>query len=291
MEPEPIIQHWLTRIAREQGLEQAESLDIPADTDLEGAWAAVALRAAVSSEELADLVARHFRLERADLGAVDPHAHRLVPGAVARRWNVVPLSYGDRFIEVATADPVSMETERELGAIASRSVRFRIAPPDELREAVERIYPESGELRHEVEPLPPEARGGPRVLVVDDDDGMRLLLRTTLEEHGFRVDEAPDGSEALEVLESADDVALVTLDLQMERMQGLEVLHRIRSRARTAHIPVIIATGSDDPAVEMRLFEAGADDFIVKPIDPPRFILRVQAVLRRRSSNPLAGLL
>jgi len=56
----------------------------------------------------------------------------------------------------------------------------------------------------------------------------------------------------------------------------------MRSRVTTADIPVVVATGSDDPLVEMELFEAGADDFIVKPVDPPRFILRVQAVLRRR---------
>ena len=47
---------------------------------------------------------------------------------------------------------------------------------------------------------------------------------------------------------------------------------------------MIVATGADDPGVEMQLFEAGADDFVVKPVDPPRFLLRVQAVLRRRSA-------
>ncbi len=70
----------------------------------------------------------------------------------------------------------------------------------------------------------------------------------------------------------------------------MEVQQRIRSRLGTATLPVVVATGSDDPATEMQLFEAGADDFVVKPFDPPRFLLRVQAVLRRRSPNPLSAL-
>jgi len=68
----------------------------------------------------------------------------------------------------------------------------------------------------------------------------------------------------------------------MRELHGLETLKRMRRSGRTAHIPVIVATGSDEATVEMQLFEAGADDYVVKPIDPPRFVLRVQAVLRRR---------
>ena len=102
--------------------------------------------------------------------------------------------------------------------------------------------------------------------------------------------EAPDGPEALDLLAGPDRFDLVTLDLQMEKMHGLDVLKRIRSRLATATLPVIVATGSDDPAVEMELSEAGADDFVVKPIDAPRFLLRLGAVLRRRSQNPLEGL-
>ena len=54
---------------------------------------------------------------------------------------------------------------------------------------------------------------------------------------------------------------------------------------------MVVATGLDDPNVEMTLFEAGADDYVVKPVDPPRFLLRIQAVLRRQRSDFLAGLL
>jgi DNA-binding response OmpR family regulator len=92
------------------------------------------------------------------------------------------------------------------------------------------------------------------------------------------------------MLGSAEDpFDLVTLDLMMDRMHGLEVLRRIRGRMATASLPVIVATGSDDPAVALEIFDAGADDFVVKPVDPRRFILRVRAVLRRREHGFLQG--
>ena len=131
--------------------------------------------------------------------------------------------------------------------------------------------------------------GGPHVLVVDDDPDARLLLRTVLEDRGFRVEEAPDGPEALDILERGGGFDLVTLDLNMKKMEGLEVLKRIRGRLATAAVPVVVATASDDPMVEMGLFEAGADDYVVKPVDPPRFMLRIQAVLRRRRGDAMTG--
>ena len=130
------------------------------------------------------------------------------------------------------------------------------------------------------------------MLVVEDDSDTRALLRTALESAGFRVAEAPDGPEALAMLNAQDDpFDLVTLDLMMEKMHGLEVLKRIRTRVATATVPVIVATGSDDPSVEMELFDAGGDDFVVKPVHPRRFILRVQAVLRRRDTRFLQDMI
>ena len=285
-----MIQHWLVPVVREAGLEGADQLNIGSDTDLVAVWDTVAMRTGLSAEHLTELVAAHYRLEVADLDSADAHASRLIPGVVARKLNVVPLQYGDRSIMVATADPVSLAAEREIGSIAARTVQFVVAPPSELSALVRTVYPDEGKLRHEIPPLTLEAKGGPHILVVDDDASMRLLMRTMLETADFRVSEASDGPEALELLAGSDPFALVTLDLQMKEMHGLEVLQRIRSRVATASLPVVVATGSEDPAIEMQLFEAGADDFVVKPGDAPRFLLRIQAVLRRRSANPLAGL-
>jgi CheY-like chemotaxis protein len=285
------IQHWIVSVARSAGLEKAGELDVPVDAPMDEAWSLTTLSAGIDQGALARLVADHYRLHVADLGGADPHARKLLPARVARKLQVLPLRYTDRNLYVATSDPVAMDAEREISHVAGRTVHFEIAPPGSLAKAVAATYPESGALRHEIPPLPPEARGGPRVLVVEDDADTRALLRTALESAGFRVAEAPDGLDALAMLTAQDDpFDLVTLDLMMERMQGLEVLKRIRSRVATATIAVVVATGSDDPEVEMELFEAGADDFVVKPVDPRRFILRVQAVLRRRDTHFMQNL-
>ncbi len=283
MSSTPVIQHWLVSIARAAGLGHLEGLQVPADTPTAAAWSRVAQAAGIDQDVLADHVAHHFRLHRANLDHRDAHAHRLLPGSMARRLHVLPLRYTDRALEVATADPVSMEAEGEIAHVSSRTVHFEVAPPDAIEAALHATYPEEDAPRH-VPRLPPEQRGGPHVLVVDDDVETRVLLRHVLEDRGFRVTEAHDGPDALRVLES-DAVHLVTLDLMMPEMDGIEVLRRIRSRVRTAGLPVIVATAKDDPAAEVELFQAGADDFVVKPIDPPRFMLRIQAVLRRRSAG------
>lgn len=278
----PVIQHWIVAVARAARLEGAEGLSVASDTPMAGAWSVTALAAGISEDDLAAHVGAHYRLAVADLSTADPHARKLLPSRVAHKLQVFPLRYTDRWLWVATSDPVAMEAEREIAHVSGRAVHFEVASPPALSQALHDTYPSSGALRHEIPPLERQAKGGPHVLVVDDDADTRLLLRRALESAGFRVAEAADGPDALTMLEDADPFDLVTLDLQMGEMHGLQVLNVIRSRVATADLPVVVATGSDDPVVEMELFEAGADDFIVKPVDPPRFILRVQAVLRRR---------
>ena len=286
----PVIQHWIVAVARAARLQDAELLDVPSDTPMAGAWSLTALSAGIDEAALAALVAAHYRLSVADLASADPHARRLLPARVTRKLQCLPLRYTDRGLWVATADPVAMQAEREIAHVSGRVVHFEVAPPTALAAAIEAGYPIAGELRHEIPPLPREAKGGPHVLVVEDDADTRTLLRRALESAGFRVAEAPDGPEAIELLQGEDAFDLVTLDLQMPKMHGLHVLNIIRSRVALAHLPVVVATGSDDPVVEMELFEAGADDFIVKPVDPPRFILRLQAVLRRRDPTAFSSL-
>lgn len=77
---------------------------------------------------------------------------------------------------------------------------------------------------------------------------------------------------------------LMVLDLDMPKLGGREVLRRVRSSVATAGLPVVILTGSEDHEAEAQLMEEGADDYIRKPIDPPRFIARIKAALRRVGS-------
>lgn len=119
------------------------------------------------------------------------------------------------------------------------------------------------------------------VLLVDDDAVNRTVARALLEKQGFRISEAADGEEGLRQLAAKNDYSLMVLDLDMPRMGGREVLAAVRGQVATAGLPVVVLTGTQDPDAEMELMRDGADDYIRKPIDPPRFIARVSAALRR----------
>ena len=122
------------------------------------------------------------------------------------------------------------------------------------------------------------------VLVVDDDGSTRMVARVLLESIGYRVTEAEDGLVALgELKRQAYD--LVILDLDMPRMDGRELLARVRHGLSTIGLPVIVLTGSGGESAEVEMMGLGANDYIRKPIDPPRFISRVQAVLRRAGTQ------
>ncbi|GIW50759.1 MAG: hypothetical protein KatS3mg081_0114 [Gemmatimonadales bacterium] len=122
---------------------------------------------------------------------------------------------------------------------------------------------------------------GPKILLVDDDGVSRSLARALLEKNGFQVTEAQDGQAALERLRTGGPFALVVLDLEMPRLDGREVLARLRAQPETAQLPVVVLTGAESMSTEIELMEQGADDYIRKPIDPPRFVARIKAALRR----------
>jgi type II secretory ATPase GspE/PulE/Tfp pilus assembly ATPase PilB-like protein/ActR/RegA family two-component response regulator len=121
----------------------------------------------------------------------------------------------------------------------------------------------------------------PPILIVDDDGANRTIAKALLESENHRVVEAKDGVEALEQLQSGAAFSLVVLDLEMPRLGGREVLKEIRGSLATVGLPVIVLTGSTDPEAEITLMEEGADDYIRKPFDPRRFMIRVKAALRR----------
>lgn len=115
------------------------------------------------------------------------------------------------------------------------------------------------------------------VLVVDDEDRIRRLLKMYLEREGYMVDEAESGDEAIEKsLEK--DYHCILLDIMMPEKDGLEVCAEIRERAAT---PIILLTAKGEEANRVQGFELGADDYIVKPFSPREVVLRVKAILRR----------
>lgn len=132
-----------------------------------------------------------------------------------------------------------------------------------------------------------------RILVADDDPGMRQLLGLVLGSSGFDVLTAADGYELLRIAQGCRP-NLIVVDLGMPRMDGFEAIRRLRGDSRTAHIPTIILTARSSIKDVVSGFESGADDYIAKPFDPNELLARVQSHLRRSAQrpvhNPLTGL-
>lgn len=120
------------------------------------------------------------------------------------------------------------------------------------------------------------------VLVVDDVAEDRVKIREILDGMGFGVVEAPDGTTARQMLESrTTDLSLVLLDDNLPEMTGHELLKDMRRSLTTQSLPVIVLSSTDDPQTEIDLLDAGADDYLVKPLVEERVQARVRAVLRR----------
>ncbi|MFP3882316.1 MAG: response regulator [Actinomycetota bacterium] len=132
-----------------------------------------------------------------------------------------------------------------------------------------------------------------QVLVADDDPDILTVVKVNLELDGFEVETAVDGEEALQKA-TANPPNVIILDIMMPRMDGLTALHRLRSQASTASIPIILLTARGLPEDRVRGLELGADDYITKPFDITELAARVRAVLRRtqaaRDLSPLTGL-
>jgi DNA-binding response OmpR family regulator len=116
-----------------------------------------------------------------------------------------------------------------------------------------------------------------RILVVDDDPDIRLLLRELLERAGYDVDEAEDGRTALRAFFERTP-ALVILDVTMPDMDGYQVLDRLRD---LSDVPVLMLTARSQELEKVRGLSAGADDYVPKPFGRQELLARLQALLRR----------
>jgi two-component system phosphate regulon response regulator PhoB len=133
----------------------------------------------------------------------------------------------------------------------------------------------------------PKAASVPRVLVVEDDSDLALLLAYSLEAEGYVVDSVERGDEAELVLaESAHD--LVILDWMVPGVSGIEICRRLRARENTRTLPVIMVTARSEDAERIRGLSVGADDYVVKPFLVPELMARVHALLRRSRPERIA---
>jgi type II secretory ATPase GspE/PulE/Tfp pilus assembly ATPase PilB-like protein/CheY-like chemotaxis protein len=166
------------------------------------------------------------------------------------------------------APPAPAQTPSSRPAIPDLSAAFELLDEDQVVEDISIITRRSGTR-------------GRTVLLVDDEDTLRRVMRDLLVRDGYEVVEARTGVEALDQTDRhAPDV--IVLDLNLPGMDGYSVLSELRSRNATRDIPVIVLTAKGDEDNEVRVFELGADDFLTKPFRAKALSKRLEVVLERK---------
>ncbi len=121
------------------------------------------------------------------------------------------------------------------------------------------------------------------ILVVDDEQRIRKLLKDFLAKKDYEVIEAKDGEEALEIFEERKDtIDLILLDVMMPKLDGWSVLRQIRQNSK---VPIIMLTARGEEQDELFGFELGVDEYISKPFSPKILVARVEAILKRTSKS------
>jgi len=119
-----------------------------------------------------------------------------------------------------------------------------------------------------------------KILVVDDEERMRKIVKDFLANKGYFVLEASNGEEAVDVFLNSKDISLILLDVMMPAMDGWEVCRLIREYSK---VPIIMLTAKSEEKDELKGFELGVDEYITKPFSPKILVARVEAILRRSS--------
>src|SRR5215207_975261 len=129
-----------------------------------------------------------------------------------------------------------------------------------------------------------------RILIVEDEEPLALLLRYNLEAAGYAVECAVRGDEAeLKLRENATD--LVVLDWMLPGVSGIELCRRLRAQPATAQLPIVMLTARGEESERVRGLSTGADDYVVKPFSVPELLARIGALLRRAIPERIADIL
>ena len=169
----------------------------------------------------------------------------------------------------------------------AREYAAKLGSPIEIscaREGFEATFDGTRNAASEAVHIPDSARSDSLlVLIVDDDEDLRLLARRALARAGHRVLEAEDGADGLELIETRRP-DLVVLDLHMPGIDGFEVLRRLRANKTT--VPIIVLTAHGDEKSAQASFELGATDFLAKPFTPPQLDARVRSCFAHGVRQP-----
>jgi len=132
-----------------------------------------------------------------------------------------------------------------------------------------------------------------KILIVDDEPDIRDVLKLTLAEENYTILEAGDGEEALKIIASKP-LDLVLLDYNIPKIDGRQVVQRVKSDLLLRHLPIIMVTGKRELADKIGGLDAGADDYITKPFEPKELLARIRMTLRHTEreleANPLTKL-
>jgi two-component system phosphate regulon response regulator PhoB len=129
-----------------------------------------------------------------------------------------------------------------------------------------------------------------RILIIEDEEPLTLLLRYNLEAEGYDVDTTARGDEAeIKLKESVPD--LLVLDWMLPGMSGIELCRRLRARPDTERLPIIMLTARGEESERVRGLATGADDYIVKPFSVPELLARIRSLLRRARPESVATIL
>lgn len=130
----------------------------------------------------------------------------------------------------------------------------------------------------------------PKILIVEDEEAISLVLKYNLEAKDYNVDIVARGDDAeIYLQESVPD--LLILDWMLPGISGIELCRRLRSKESTRDLPIIMLTARGEEADRVRGFELGADDYVVKPFSLPEFLARVSALLRRATPDLVSSTL
>lgn len=130
----------------------------------------------------------------------------------------------------------------------------------------------------------------PRIMVVEDEEPLGVLLRYNLEAEGYQVEVVTRGDEAeIRLQENVPD--LLVLDWMVPAVSGIELCRRLRMRPQTERLPIIMLTARGEESDRVRGLQTGADDYLVKPFSTPEFMARVKALLRRAKPEVLSSVL
>jgi two-component system phosphate regulon response regulator PhoB len=130
----------------------------------------------------------------------------------------------------------------------------------------------------------------PKIMVVEDEEPLGVLIKYNLEAEGYKVEVIARGDEAeIRLHETVPD--LLVLDWMVPAISGIELCRRLRMRAETERLPIIMLTARGEESDRVRGLSTGADDYLVKPFSTPEFVARVRALLRRAKPEILSSVL